>query len=294
MRFLVSLCNLPQPRSTGLLLVDDSDGAIGWLDIGMPEASLLGCTGVWIGDDTVHCVATAVDGRTILSVLDRRTCEVLDIGHPDNVKDVHSVTVVDAEAYLVSTGTDEVRRLPRGNSGGPTEVVWRATPAEVDTHHLNSILPVDGRLLCSGFGPKTGQRWSTASDGYVVDLNSGDIRWRGIQHPHSLTVGHDDLYIVESRRAQIKSLLRDDAFSVEGYARGLAAAEDGTYVAGVSRGRKVSRNLGIVENPADDGEFTGKAGLVWFRRSHGQPGFQRLKELDLSSYGTEVYDVALL
>jgi hypothetical protein len=62
----------------------------------------------------------------------------------------------------------------------------------------------------------------------------------------------------------------------------------------VSRGRKVSRNLGIVENPADDGEFTGKAGLVWFRRSHGQPGFQRLKELDLSSYGTEVYDVALL
>ena len=48
------------------------------------------------------------------------------------------------------------------------------------------------------------------------------------------------------------------------------------------------------ENPADDGEFTGKAGLVWFRRSHGQPGFQRLKELDLSSYGTEVYDVALL
>jgi len=194
----------------------------------------------------------------------------------------------------VSTGTDEVRRLPRGNSGGPTEVVWRATPAEVDTHHLNSILPVDGRLLCSGFGPKTGQRWSTASDGYVVDLNSGDIRWRGIQHPHSLTVGHDDLYIVESRRAQIKSLLRDDAFSVEGYARGLAAAEDGTCVAGVSRGRKVSRNPAIVENPADDGEFTGKAGLVWFRRSHGQPGFQRLKELDLSSYGTEVYDVALL
>jgi len=99
MRFLVSLCNLPQPRSTGLLLVDDSDGAIGWLDIGMPEASLLGCTGVWIGDDTVHCVATAVDGRTILSVLDRRTCAVLDVGHPDNVKDVHSVSVVDAASY---------------------------------------------------------------------------------------------------------------------------------------------------------------------------------------------------
>jgi hypothetical protein len=239
-------------------------------------------------------VATAVDGRTILSVLDRRTCAVLDVGHPENVKDVHSVAVVDGATYLVSTGTDEVRRLPRGRTGGPTEAVWQATTAGADTHHLNSILPVDGRLLCSGFGPKAGQRWSTAIDGYVVDLNSGEIAWRGIEHPHSLTAGHDDLYIVESRRAQVRSLLRSDAFPVEGYARGLALAADGTGVAGVSRGRRVSRSLGTVENPADEGEFTGKASLVWFKRTPGEPGFEHVKELDLSSYGTEVYDVAVL
>ena len=247
MRLLVSLCNLPQPRSTGLLLIDDANDEIRWFDIGVPDESLAGCTGVWVGEDTVHCVATAVDGRTILSVLDRRTCSVLDVGYPENVKDVHSVAVIDGDTYLVSTGTDEVRRLPRGSTAGATEVVWRATPAGADTHHLNSILPVDGRLLCSGFGPKQGQRWSTAVDGYIVDLHSGEIAWRGIEHPHSLAAGHNDLYIIESRRARIRSLVRGDAFGVEAYARGLALAADGTGVAGVSRGRRGSRSLGTIE-----------------------------------------------
>jgi hypothetical protein len=277
-----------------MLLIDDRDDEIRWLDIGLTDESLTGCTGVWVGDDTVHCMATAEDGRTILSVLDRRTCAVLDVGYPENVKDAHSVAVIDGDTYVVSTGTDEVRRLPRGRTAGPTEVVWQATTAGADTHHLNSILPVDGRLLCSAFGPKQGQRWSTALDGYVVDLHSGDIVCRGIEHPHSLSVGHNDLYIVESRRARIRSLVRGDAFSVEGYARGLAATADGTGVAGVSRGRRASRSLGAVENPADDGEFTGNARLVWFCRTHGPSGFRRLKELVLSLYGTEVYDVAVL
>jgi len=292
MRLLVSLCNLPQPRSTGLLLIDDANDEIRWLDIGMPDESLAGCTGVWVGEDTVHCVATAVDGRTILSVLDRRTCSVLDVGYPENVKDVHSVAVIDGDTYLVSTGTDEVRRLPRGSTAGATEVVWRATPAGADTHHLNSILPVDGRLLCSVSVPSRDSAGARRS--MAVDLHSGEIAWRGIEHPHSLAVGHNDLYIVESRRARIRSLVRGDAFGVEAYARGLAMAADGTGVAGVSRGRRGSRSLGTIENPGDDGEFTGTAGLVWFSRTDGDAGFRHLKELDLSLYGTEVYDVIVL
>jgi hypothetical protein len=294
MRLLVSLCNLPQPRSTGLLLIEDDFVRARWIEIGRAADSVAGCTGVWLGKEVIHCASTMVDGRASMTILDRRTCRPLDVGYLENVRDVHSVAVLDDWTYLTSTGTDEVRRISADKAGGPTEAVWRASGAAADTQHVNSILAVNGRLFCSAFGPRTGERWSTALNGYVVDIMSDELAWSGIEHPHSLTWGPDDLYVVESRRTRVRSLVRGDTFAVDGYARGLTLGRDGIGAVGTSRGRRMSRSHGIVENPADAGEHIGKAGLVCFRRLSQVPGFLTLTEIDLSPYGTEVYDVAVL
>jgi hypothetical protein len=293
MHLLVSLCNLAQPDTTGLLLVDAENEETRPVAIGAPTAGVLGCVGLWGDRSVVYCAWAAADGRPYVSVLDKRTLAVLEVAALDGVRDVHSVSVVESFLYVVSTGTDEVRRVPTDRLGAPSEVVWQATDAGCDTHHVNAILPVKGRLFCSAFGPKNGDRWSTALAGYVVDIESGDIIERGIEHPHSLAVAPDDLYVAESRRARVYGIAHHRTFEVEGYARGLCVLPDG-FVVGLSRGRARSRSLGTIENAADPGERAGDMGLAFFRQSDSPPGAKPYARLDLSAYGPEVYDVMLL
>jgi hypothetical protein len=295
LRLLVSLCNLPQAGSSALLLVDGKCATVRLVEMGAPPGAVFGCTGLWVSDSVVYCAWIGREQDCYLSVIDSRTLTPLESGRLEGVRDVHSISVLDGWIYAVSTGTDEVRRVKAEDVGGHSEVVWRASEAGQDTHHVNAILPVNGRLLCSAFGPKSADRWSTALAGYVVDIGSGEILWQDIEHPHSLAVGPDGVYIAESRRACVRGLDSGRLFPVEGYARGLVFLPEGLAVAGVSRGRARSRSLGTIENPADAGEPGGETSLAFFfARAVESEQLLAAGTIDLSAHGPEIYDVAVL
>lgn len=225
-----------------------------------------------------------------MTTLDSCTRTVVSVGKLEGVVDPHSICVLDSKLFVASTGTDEVVEFcVAGDAPVRQRTIWKASSDMRDSHHVNAVLPVDGRLLCSAFGPRTSERWSSAAGGYVIEIPSGKLVASHIEHPHSLARGPDDLYVAESRRTRVRGLTTGKTFAVEGYARGLCFAPDGRIVIGVSRGRNRSRSMGTIENPADLGEYAGSAALCVFEpRAFGD---RLIGVIDLASYGPEIYDV---
>ncbi|HEU4879161.1 MAG TPA: hypothetical protein VFT21_06910 [Gemmatimonadaceae bacterium] len=291
---LVTLCNLPQAGSSGLLLVEHPGDSRRLVDIGA-AGQCVGCTGLAISDSLLYCAWIGPGQGSFVSILDASSLAVLECVPLNEIKDVHSICVCDSWLYLVSTGTDEVRRVGKTRVGRETEVVWRASSSGCDTHHVNSILTCGTQLLCSAFGLRTGERWSTAVDGYVIDIGSSHVMYRGLEHPHSLALGSDDIYVVESRRARVRGLRGGTCFAVDGYARGLVFLPDWGGIVGTSRGRARSLGLGTVENPADPGEVYGTSRLAVFG-ALDKTGLESPDgiRIDLTNYGPEIYDIATL
>jgi hypothetical protein len=291
-KLLVSFCNLSRAGAAALALVDTVTGRSVPVPLGDPPDTIRGCTGIALDAQYVYCVWIVDAEHSHLSVLERSTLTPVDVTPLPDIRDPHSIAVTDGWIYIAATGTDEVRRAELARLGQASEAVWRASDEGCDTHHVNSLLVVDGHLLCSAFGPRTESRWSTALDGYIADTTTGEILWKCIEQPHSLTHGPDGLYIAESRRARVRCLHNGRALEVDGYARGLAFGPDGSIVAGSSPGRSRSRSLGTVENPADAGELSGFLGLAI---ADGDGGvFVGEGTVDLSAFAAEIYDVLVL
>jgi hypothetical protein len=62
---------------------------------------------------------------------------------------------------------------PRTGVVGSANHTFDVTPPLLQV--LVSILPVNGQLLVSAFGPRQSERWSSALDGHVVEIPSGRI-----------------------------------------------------------------------------------------------------------------------
>lgn len=292
MRTLVSFCNFSPARSHGLLAFDIAGSSHEWIDVHGGNATLVSVTGVWCAAQRVYAAWIDSEHRSFVSVLERPSLGLVSVQPLSDVRDAHSVCVHEGALLVVSTGTDQVWRYAlQGDAIGSGEPVWSATGERRDTHHLNSIAPVGDALWCSGFGPKAGDLWSSALEGYVVDVGTGDTVASRLQHPHSLLAANGEVFVAESRRARVRCLTADRAFDVGGYARGLCFLPDGTCATGLSAARVQSRSTGVVENPADPGEAFGGAG-VFLRAPGGQPAPDR--HIDLSRFGSEIYDVVSL
>lgn len=294
MRLLVSFCNLPTPRPTGLLELDTHDDARRWVPVNGGTPAVQSTTGIACTDLRAYVVWLSTDKQCFLSLLERPSLGLIDVYPLAGVRDAHSVTVVDGDVFVVSTGTDELWRFPTsGDRLGPGHAVWRASAEGRDTHHVNAVAYVDARICCSAFGPKPGPLWSTAIDGYVIDVERNEKLGAGLEHPHSLVAYNGDVYIAESRRARVRCLTRERSYDVGGYARGLCVLPDGRAVTATSTARRQSKSTGIVENPADPGESTGRAALDVRRIDDGAPQGPMM-EIDLSEFGSEIYDVICL
>lgn len=290
-RILASLCNLPQSAMSGLVLADFSTGESRLLDLGMPE-KIKTCTGLALGGERVYAVGVTAAEVHYLAVLAADTLATLYTCRLSNVRDVHSILVDDAALYLVSTGTDTVIRYdlsPEGLSN--PAVAWQASGEGRDTHHINSIALWNGDVVISAFGPKTGATWSTATGGYIHNLTQNLRVAEGIYQPHSLCAANGELYYCESARGRIYAA-NGGCLEVGGYVRGLAFSPTGQFAVGTSVARKVSKSSGIVNNPGDPGEPTGKCELAVCTLNTDGP--KRLAELSLAAYGSEIYEVVVL
>lgn len=290
-KVLASLCNLPQPATSGLILADLGTGAFRLLDMGMPE-NIKTCTGLALAEGRVYAIGVTAAEVHYLAALESDTFTKLFTCQLTHVRDVHSILVAHDALYVVSTGTDTVLRydlLPDGLSN--PVVAWQASSEGRDTHHVNSIALWNGDVVISAFGPKTGATWSTATRGYIHNLTQNRRVVESIYQPHSLCAANGELYYCESARGRIYSV-SGACLEVGGYVRGLAFSSSGQFVVGTSVARKVSKSSGIVSNPGDPGEPSGKCALVVC--TLGTDGPKRLAETSLAAYGSEIYDVAVL
>ncbi len=282
---LVSLCNLPSPSDTALLTVDYTLNCCAWVSLGQ-DGELLGCTGL-TSDESRHYVLYLSDGAWHVAVLEKHDLTVVFRQRLMEVDDGHSILAHQGYLYVVSTGTEEVLRyqIAADRLFGPL-VVWRAKTSGTETHHVNSITAWNGRLVVSAFGPKSGELWSSATDGYIQDIASGVRIQRGIHHPHSLASWKGCLCFCESHTASVYSTT-GRMVELNGYARGMCWLADDLVCVGTSIGRDLGVPGGSPGNPADHGEPSGSCGITLLNPTTGRI----LRFIDLGRFGPEIYDL---
>jgi hypothetical protein len=271
---VVSFCNPPH----ALVGVHRHDGH----DlVQLPLESAEQFTGL-AADDTHLYVATDARAEARLVALARATWTVAWEAPLTAAHDVHSIAVTDGYLYAVSTGTDSVIRYRLDRGVGDPEIVWSPTGAGEDTHHLNGIALWNGSVIVSAFGPRRGERWASARDGYLYDASKRAPIEKGIYHPHAVLPWRGELWWCESATGTVQSSSGRRCV-VDGYARGLAPLTNRLLAIGTSVGRHTGD--GAITNPLDPGAPAGRCGITVFdARTDSTPGF-----LDTSRIGPEIY-----
>jgi hypothetical protein len=145
--------------------------------------------------------------------------------------------------------------------------------------------------MISGFGEKTGQTWSSAVNGYLLNASSGQFAAQAVYQPHSLCAADGEVHFCESARGSIATL-SGRQWHIGGYLRGLASLAPGRMAVGFNVTRKVSKSTGIENNPDDPGAGGGECGIGVYDLSAGEP--RLLAEFDMSEHGNEIYDLLCL
>ena len=191
------------------------------------------------------------------------------------VQDAHSVSVARGKVYIASSGTDSVVEF---EPGAAEKVLWRDNDFGEDTIHVNSVLWFQGCLYATAFGKKTGERWSSATEGYLLNLSTGQVVAEPIAHPHSATVSsaREGIYWCESTH---QTVCREDGQRLQtgsGFTRGLIVTATHLYV-GISKHR---------------GALTDPCGIrIYERRGDELKTSRLIASIDLSQYGQEIYDL---
>ena len=285
LELLVTLCNRVPDLCGGLrdiflLTVDVDTGAI--TPVRLPTSVTEGRWGMTGIARREHGYVCALQPNSILYL--SSTLEVEGVYDLALARDCHSIAWHDS-AYIVSTGTDSIVRFD------PTQgerLIWLDNDRQTDTIHLNSVAFDGDRCLASAFGPKQNSLWTSAENGYVFDLGSGERLATGVYHPHSLIVSNGDMWFCESSRRLVRNTSGYERSLGRGYLRGMAIVGDRMFV-GSTVGRSRSRSTGaLMDNPAGSGELAGRAGIsiLDLRDDAGQESF-----IDVTHFAWEIYDV---
>lgn len=294
---LISFCNVPAGAPT-LGLYRPQAGTLDVLQTPPAMAAQGGATGLALGADflfvattrtTGDNTGTVASGPSGLFVFDRRDLSLVAEHATQSVFDAHSMILDGGDLLVVSTATNAVVRLClEGAQLVGEREEWRPAAAESDrdSHHLNAIAYWGDRVVVSAFGARAGAQWSSARDGYVLDIRTGERIAGGIGQPHSVAdLGGGGLAFCESASRRVR-LASGDAVELQGYTRGLCRAGAGIFAA-TSRGRLVSRSTRQLTNRGETGALAGTCALyelTW-------PGPSPVVRADLDAVGWEVYDL---
>ena len=218
---------------------------------------------------------------------------VLYDGPLPEVVDPHSLWVGEGHMLVTSTGTDELLAYELRDEFplGSPRIVWRASSAKADTHHLNSVAVHEGHVLVSAFGLRSGELWRTAERGYIYDVTASQVVITDLHHPHSLKAALNDVFYIESSRQVLRSF-KGTRINLSGYLRGCGLLDETTMLVGTNVARTTSKSTGIVHNDrwwyADEGELpVGECTLALVNLQNSSVD----RYYDLSPFGREVYDV---
>ena len=293
---LVSFCNIPEHTTSPLVVlqIDQRKGDLNSyapVALGFPEL-VTTATGLTFADGKIFVLFTSRANKTYVAALNENDLGPLFYYELPEVKDGHSILAIDNCLYVVSTGTDEIVCYDiKEKSLENPQIIWRASDTKQDTHHINSIVEYDGDILLSGFGTKTGQLWSTATNGYIFNITSNSFLAERIHHPHSLSIRNGEIYYSDSHRNTFCKVGQSETiFDLQGYTRGISWLSDDLVCLATSMGRRVSKSTGLIGNAADPGELVGECGLLLgniFKK-------KIVGKIDLSWFGPEIYDIVVL
>jgi uncharacterized protein DUF4915 len=282
---LASLCNNGSAPRGSLLLIEEDLSA--WRYVPFPKGVRRdGITGLSLSEKYL-AIASQNGG---VAILDRSNLSLKSYLACHFLKNPHSILIGNNYLYAVSTGSDAVVAfdLVDGDLQTP-RISWKISDSfGTDNHHINSICSYEGRILVSGFGRKETRLWSSAKQGFVIDIGSNAKVAEGICQPHSLSVLEGSLFICESAKARLLNVSKGQDKALGGYVRGLCQGSLGIYVA-TSRGRTVSQSTGLeLTNPADPGAIKGQAAIYLLDKD-------TLQEKAMSPFGAlEFYDLVRL
>ena len=280
MRFLASICNqraepvrLP---GTYLFEIDGDRQTVTPAPLRDPRLeACVGVTGLTRCGDELLAMVQSLDEPCML-VRFTTDYQVRDVWPLAKVLDAHSLTAARGKIYIASTGTDSVVEFDPG--GGET-VFWQDNDYGEDTVHLNSVLWFQGCLYATAFGRKAGERWGSATQGYLLNLTTGRVVAEPIAHPHSATVSlsspREGIYYCASTE---QAVCREDGQRLptgSGFTRGLIVTATHLYV-GISKHR---------------GALTDPCGVRIYRRGDTLADSRLSATIDLSPYGQEIYDL---
>jgi hypothetical protein len=293
---LVSFCNIPARTTSPLAvlqLLEKGDRQVSYAPVSLGYPDLVTtATGMTRSGGRIFVLFESREKKTCVAALQENDLTPLFQYELPEVKDGHSILATGACLYVVSTGTDEVICYDiKEKSLENPRVIWQASDTKRDTHHVNSITEHDGDILVSAFGPKTGDLWATASNGYIFNITTGMLVADGIHHPHSLSFRNGRVYYSDSHRNTFCVMGEaEPIFGLSGYSRGISWFSDKLACMATSIGRRTSRSTGMITNPADPGEPAGECTLLL-----GDISKKKIvKKFDLSWFGPEIYDVLAL
>jgi hypothetical protein len=219
----------------------------------------MGATGL-VADERYIYVATQIAQSTgkkncrFLLTFDRRDFALLSAYSFRLAIDVHSLCWYNDRLMVVSSGTDEVLELAISAGEVRAETVyWRVDSegARHDHHHLSGICAAPEGLIVCGFGKKRTQLWSSATDGFLFDLNRGSRIVSKLYQPHTVTALSSSIVYCESRKMTVRRCYGAGSQTLPGYTRGVCQSGSYMFVA-TSAGRKQSRSTGqLIENLAE-------------------------------------------
>ena len=221
----------------------------------------------------------------MLFLLERDAYSVRSVIALPSVSDIHSIALIDGGIIAVSTGTDQILAIDFATM--ETTELWHASAEMVDSHHLNAVVWSGDHLLCSGFGKKRSDRWSSAIDGYIYDITGGIYLAGGLYHPHSVVPFEGRLYYAESSHAVLRTI-EEPIARFDGYVRGVAFSPTGLCAVGTSIGRSSNDLESIVLNPADPGSGTGRCAVSI---TDDARNWANATIVDCGEHANEIYDL---
>ena len=296
MDILISFCNTSGVTDfPNLGILNSANQVFSILDL-PKEIPLTGMVGmavssqfIFIGLQHESAGKETFESPPLLLIFDKKTFNLLHHYRFLLARDLHSLLLLPGENALLvaSTGTDEIIRLELDGFHVLSEhVIYQiGNGAREDHHHLNSLVSWQGDIYVSGFGTKEeGGDWSTARNGFILNLENEEKIVEGLEHPHSLSVINGRLAFCESRKKTLRFVGDTTSVNLSGYTRGLCVAGEDIFIA-TSTQRKKSKSTG---KPITSDELQ-NAGCTLSRIRIGN---SRIEEtIDLNPFGYEVYDL---
>lgn len=287
---LISFCNQISSPDCSLGIFNISDRSSRWIDFsGLSDDIRNNFSGVCgicgVAEDVI---ITTQGSSPILATVSITEAKITNHVALKKCKDPHSLVHLNGYVYGVSTGTNEIYRVPfKDGQFGAEELFWSYPGVSYarDEVHLNG-LTVDGEdLIASCFGPRNAEG-SWGMEGRVFHVESGGSIRAGLNQPHSPIVSSGQLAFAESAANKVHVYRKTDNLPwicereilLSGYTRGLVLRGQHMLV-GISASRKLSRSQGrfLYENQSVNdsqllsidlatGETEAKFGLLAYGR----------------------------